>query len=363
MNRLAHLLACVLCAVGGITAFAANPDLEMLDPSDRAIVRKLLVIDPKLKWSGDQRVISVGFSPKGATTAALALLPQLLAFYELALPEEDNASVPGWQLGDMAPLSRCPRLRVLRIAIAAHHTPETWKSLPVLHHVTELKIFDQAAGRVIISDRCPQAERIILWTDGQEQFDSGQFRKHNKLTQLYLHLGKSSWNGEGLSRLANCPSLEELLLQGEGLTDVALREIGTVKSLKSLILSSGKFTPEGFEALTDLESFRCPEPWFNDELAMGLKNSHKLKRLDVMNTEVHGSCFTVLATLPLEVIKASKIRLEDLHLLKDCKTLKSLRLEAKTKTEIQLQDRIWEAIGQKAGLSRTWTGAKGDDPQ
>ena len=363
MNRLLMMLASALAVMHALPLFAADPELEKLNPSERAVIQKLLAIDPKLTWSGGERVGSIGFSPRGATTAAIALLPQLPSFSALNLHQEFYKRIEGWKPGDLGPLSRCPNLRILRIVIAEHHTPETWKSLPVLSQVKELHIFDQSTGRVIISDRCLQVDKIILWTDSQEQFNADQFQKHNQLKKLSLHLGKSTWNGEGLSRLANCPSLEELKIDGEGLTNVALREIGSIKTLKSLTLLGGKFTPEGFESLTEVESLRCTEPWFNDELAMGLKNSHKLKQLDVMNTEVHGACFKVLATLPLEVIKASKIRMEDLHLLKDCKTLKSLRLEAKSKTEIELQGRIWEAIGQKAGLARTWTGAKGDDPR
>jgi hypothetical protein len=365
MNHLLIATACAIILNCVPSTRAADPELEKLNPGDRAVIQKLLAIDPKLTWSrsSTERVTYIDFSQSGMTTDAISLLPKLASLSQLSLSARDNKASRDQSPAIMSPLERCGSLRELDLEIAEHHTPADWQSLPVLKQVTRLRISDQAGGRVQIIDRFPKVIALGISASNLQQLNVDQFHQLVDLKQLKLLLLNSPWDGEGLSNLKACRQLNELAIGGKGLTDVALREIGSVKTLQSLVLLAGNFTPEGFEALTDLESFRCPERWFTDELAMGLKNCHKLKRLDVMNTEVHGACFKVLATLPLEVIKASKIRLEDLHLLKDCKTLKSLQIEAKSKTEIQQQDNIWRAIGQRAALGQTWTGAKGDDPQ
>jgi hypothetical protein len=364
MNRLMRMLVCLLSVICVQSTKAADPELEKLNPVDRAVIQKLLAIDPKLQWSrsSTERVTYVGFSRSAATTEAIALLPRLQSLSQLALPVRDAESRDHSPV-TMQPLAQCGSLRELDLGIAKHHSSTDWKSLPVLRQVTKLRISDHAAGRVQIVDRFPKITTVSITANNLERLNVDQFHQLAELEELTLRLLKSPWDGQGLSDLKACTKLRALVIGGEGLTDVALREIGTLTTLQSLILISGKFTEEGFEALTDLSSFTCTEQWFNDDLAMGLKNCHKLKQLDVTNTEVHGSCFKVLATLPLENIKASQIRLEDLHVLKECKTLKGLRLDAKTKTEIEMQDRIWETIGQRAVLGRTWAGNKGDAPK
>ncbi|MDB5345853.1 MAG: hypothetical protein JWP89_4230 [Schlesneria sp.] len=364
MNRLMIMLACVLCVICVQSTKAADPELEKLNPIDRAVIQKLLAIDPKLQWSrsSKERVTYVSFSRSAATTEAIALLPRLPSLSQLAVPVRDAESRDHSPV-IMQPLGQCGSLRELDLGIAKHHTAADWKSLPVLRQVTKLRISDHAAGGIQMLDRFPKVMTVSISASNLERLNVDQFHQLTELEELTLRLLKSPWDGQGLTNLKACAKLEALVIGGEGLTDVALREIGTLTTLQSLTLISGKFTPEGFAALTDLNSFTCTEKWFNDDLAMGLKNCHKLKQLDVTNTEVNGACFKVLATLPLENIKASQIRLEYLHLLKECKTLSGLRLDAKTKTEIELQDRIWETIGQRAVLGRTWTGNKGDAPK
>ncbi len=363
MNRPSLLLlACSLCLNWCQSTGCADAEPDKLNLGDRALVQKLLAIDPKLTWHRDpERVTFIGFSPDGATTAAMDLLPQLPGLAELCLHQQFFTRARGWQPGEMAPLSHCLALRKLKIVIAEDHTAETWKSLPALPQISELHICDQTAGRMTVSDRCPRADRIIIRTDGLIQFDASQFGNHSKLKILDLQLGKSPWSGEGLSRLSNCPSLEALQIDCEGLTNVALRELGTIKTLKRLTLLAGTFTPEGFEALTDLESLRCRGKWFNDELAVGLKNCLQLRQLDVANTEVHGACFKVLASLPLEDLRVSQVMPVALYQLRDCKTLKRFHCETKNRLETLEQDSTWQTIGQRARLSRTFTGAKGND--
>ena len=87
MNRLLIATACAITLICVPSTRAADPELEKLNPGDRAVIQKLLAIDPKLTWSGSkERVSYIGFSPQGATTAAIALLPQLPSFF--ALPKD-----------------------------------------------------------------------------------------------------------------------------------------------------------------------------------------------------------------------------------------------------------------------------------
>ncbi len=272
MNRLMRMLVCLLSVICVQSTKAADPELEKLNPVDRAVIQKLLAIDPKLQWSrsSTERVTYVGFSRSAATTEAIALLPRLQSLSQLALPVRDAESRDHSPV-TMQPLAQCGSLRELDLGIAKHHSSTDWKSLPVLRQVTKLRISDDAAGRVQIVDRFPKITTVSITANNLERLNVDQFHQLAELEELTLRLLKSPWDGQGLSDLKACTKLRALVIGGEGLTDVALREIGTLTTLQSLILISGKFTKEGFEALTDLSSFTCTEQWFNDDLAMGVK--------------------------------------------------------------------------------------------
>lgn len=364
MQRLFSIVLFSLCfGMQTPRAFATDNELSKLARGDRAVMQKLLAIDPKLLWmmGAGEHVGSIRLSPQGATTPAIALLPQLPALSTLYLHRDFSRQHIAWRPGNLAPLSRCTALRDLRLAIAEGHSAETWATLPVLEQVTAIHLFDQATGRIPLLDRFPQATVVVVWTDKQEQFNTDQFGKLQQLEYLQLHLESSSWNGQGLSELKSSPRLTRLMIGGEGLKDVALREISEIPSLKDLTLISGTFTRAGFEALTTLESFRCQGRWLTDEMLTGLVNCRHLKTLEV--SAVNGSCFAVLAKLPLEEIQCPELTLENIHLLKPCKTLKRLQTIVLTKEERETQQVAWRAIGQKASLKQIWGGNKGDDPK
>lgn len=359
--RLAISFLGLLALLSARQIVAADNQLEKLVPADRAVVQKLLAIDPKLFWKGYQeRVTYIDFKPQGATTTAIALLPQLPGLRELSLggPRFDST---GKRQVDLAPLARCTALRQLNLEVAENHTVESWQSLPVLERVTTLQLYDGANGRCEIVRRFPQASRIIFTTNHQQQIDIAQFGRLQQLESLGLYLLQSPWNGEGLSQLKGCSRLTQLSIGSEGLTDLALQQISEIPSLIDLSLISGQFTRAGFEALTTLEAFHCRERWLTDEMAMGLVNCRHLKTLEV--SSLNGSCFAVLAKLPLEEIRCPSLKLENIHLLKPCKTLKRLQINSRTKQDIESQQIAWQAIGQKASLDQKWTGNKGDDPK
>jgi hypothetical protein len=344
-HRLAITFLGLLALLPARQIVAADNELDKLAPADRAVVQKLLAIDPKLFWKGYQeRAAYIDFKPQGATTTAIALLPQLPALREISLggPRFDRT---GKGQVDLAPLARCTALRQLNLEINEHHTVESWQSLPTLERVTTLQLYDGANGRCEIVRRFPQASRMIFSTNHRQQFNVEQFGKLQQLEYLQLHLGTSSWNGEGLSQLKACAHLTRLAIGGEGLTDLALQQISEIPTLTELTLISGTFTRAGFEALTTLESFRCQGRWLTDEMLTGLVNCRHLKTLEV--SAVKGSCFAVLAKLPLEEIQCPELTLENIHLLKPCKTLKRLETIVLTKDERETQKSPGGQLGRK----------------
>jgi hypothetical protein len=362
VQRLLSIVLLGLCVgMPTLRVLAADNELNKLAPADRAVVQKVLAIDAKLSWSQYmEHVDYIDFKPRVATTAIVALLPHLPALTVISLGGHRFHSTGKGQV-DLAPLARCTALRQLNLEVAENHTVESWQSLPVLERVTTLQLYDGANGRCEIVRRFPQASRMIFTTNHRQQFNVEQFGKLQQLDYLQLHLGTSSWDGEGLSQLKSCSRLTQLAIGGAGLTDVALREISEIPTLKELTLISGTFTRAGFEALTTLESFRCQGRWLTDEMLSGLVNCRHLKTLEV--SAVNGSCFAVFAKLPLEEIQCPELTLENIHLLKPCKTLKRLQTIVLTKDERETQQVVWRAIGQKASLKQIWGGNKGDDPK
>jgi len=364
MKRVPILLIWALIA-GASSSCDAESELDALADVDCAVMQKLLAVDPKLTWnrSSTEHVVFILLTSKGATSEAISLLPRLPTLSALRLPALDpqlpNASKPT----QWGPLMKCQALRDLRLEIGKQQTDADWHSLPILQQVTKVVITDHTSGQVQIYNRFPSVTSIILWSHGVERFDTSQIDQLDHLRSLSIHALRSSWNGEGLAGLNRCKRLEDLMVGGDGLADVALREIAQVTSLKKLVLISGKFTKEGFAALGSLESFSCTEPWFTDELASGLFNCGNLKKLNLSGSAVTGQCFNVLATLPLEEIHCSGLKTENFRLLKDCKTLRRIETAVRTRGEMELQQSISRKFLPNVDLVQTWAGDKGADPK
>lgn len=208
----------------------------------------------------------------------LPVLQSLAALRFLAVSEPVDAE-------SVRQLSRCASLERLEVHPADDEAAALLGEIKSLRSLAIGSAHITDAGLRAFCQNAPAITRLHVWGDPPDERDEG--------------LGD-----EALGNIADMPSLEELTVMYQSVTDAGIRYAAPLRSLRVLGLSGTKVTgaglPPGFWTnFPELEEIHLSETSAGDGLVEGVAHAaKKLRVIDLNNSHATGDCLRHLSDLP-----------------------------------------------------------------